>query len=116
MSSRTASSGATSCASRCSPRSSPPTSRRSLARSTTCSIGCNTRAVEMRDGLVAVVKRECPTCELVAPVLAQLHAEVPLTIYSQDDPAFPGGLGAHDDRELDVSFALHIDTVPTLVR
>ncbi len=66
------------------------------------------------DGLVAVVKRACPTCELVAPVLAQLSSRV--TIYSQDDPTFPDGLGVHDDRDLDVSFALDIDTVPTLLR
>jgi hypothetical protein len=66
------------------------------------------------DGLVAVVKRECPTCTLVAPVLAQL-GEL-LTVYSQDDPSFPDGANAHDDRSLDVSFALDIDTVPTLLR
>src|SRR6478609_1398923 len=64
------------------------------------------------DGLVAVVKRACPTCELVAPVLGQLDG---VTIYSQDDPSFPDGLDAHDDRNLDVSFALDIDTVPTLL-
>jgi hypothetical protein len=66
------------------------------------------------DGLVAVVKRACPTCELVAPVLAQLRDQ--LTIYSQDDPTFPDGIGARDDTALDVSFALDIDTVPTLLR
>jgi hypothetical protein len=66
----------------------------------------------VRDGLIAVVKRSCPTCELVAPVLAQLDG---ITIYSQDDPTFPDGLGAHDDRELEISFALDIDTVPTLL-
>src|SRR5689334_12983508 len=64
------------------------------------------------DGLVAVVKRACPTCELVAPVLAQLDG---VTIYSQDDPTFPDGLGAHDDRDLEISFELDIDTVPTLL-
>jgi hypothetical protein len=66
------------------------------------------------DGLVAVVKRACPTCELVAPVLAQLGDRV--TVYSQDDPSFPEGVKAHDDTGLDVSFALDIDTVPTLLR
>ncbi len=66
------------------------------------------------DGLVAVVKRACPTCELVAPVLAQLRDQ--LTIYSQDDPTFPEGLGARDDTALDVSFALDVDTVPALIR
>ncbi|MGQ0825553.1 MAG: thioredoxin family protein [Actinomycetota bacterium] len=71
----------------------------------------------IQTGFVAVVKRECPTCELVAPVLAELaeHSE-PLTIFSQDDPAFPAGLVVTDDRDLDVSFALAINTVPTLLR
>jgi hypothetical protein len=69
--------------------------------------------VALTDGLVAVVKRSCPTCELVAPVLAQLDS---IEIYSQDDPSFPDGIGAHDDRDLETSFALGIDTVPTLLR
>ncbi len=44
------------------------------------------------EGLVAVVKRDCPTCVLVAPVLEQLSAgDQPLTVYSQDDPSFPEG-------------------------
>jgi hypothetical protein len=71
------------------------------------------------DGLVAVVKRDCPTCALVAPVLAELRdrAGVTLTIYSQDDPTFPEAAGgAVDDRDLEVSFALGLDTVPTLLR
>jgi len=66
------------------------------------------------DGLVAVVKRSCPTCELVAPVLVELGDRI--TLYSQDDPSFPAGRGALDDSSLDVSFALEIDTVPTVVR
>ena len=71
------------------------------------------------DGLVAIVKRDCPTCELVAPVLAELRTSFPgaVTVYSQDDPSFPEVVGgAIDDRELDVSFALELDTVPTLIR
>ena len=68
------------------------------------------------EGLVAVVKRDCPTCTLVAPVLAQLQATgVSLTIFSQDDPSFPEGLGPRDDRELTVSWHYDIDTVPTLL-
>ncbi len=78
-------------------------------------------AVETRlpDGLVAIVKRECPTCTLVAPVLAELRAKHPgpVTIYSQDDPSFPETTGgAIDDRDLEVSFSLELDTVPTLLR
>jgi len=69
------------------------------------------------DGLVAVVKRDCPTCVLVAPVLAQLADAVELTVFSQDDPTFPETLGgAVDDRDLAVSWHLDLDTVPTLLR
>jgi hypothetical protein len=65
---------------------------------------------------VAVVKRECPTCTLVEPVLRQLAAAGPLTVYSQDDPGFPRGLPVEDDRELEISWRLGIETVPTLLR
>ena len=41
------------------------------------------------DGLVAVVKRDCPTCVLVAPVLADLAARTDLVVLTQDDPTFP---------------------------
>ena len=69
------------------------------------------------EGIVAVVKADCPTCRLVTPVLAELReAGVGLTVYTQDDPAFPPGLDAVDDTELDVSVALDLDTVPTLIR
>jgi hypothetical protein len=68
------------------------------------------------DGLVAVVKRDCPTCTLVVPVLRDLATRSALRVYSQDDPTFPEGIGVADDTSLDVSFALEIDTVPTLLR
>jgi hypothetical protein len=70
------------------------------------------------DGLVAVVKRSCPTCVLVEPVLAQLAGSgLPLTVYSQDDPTFPAGVPAvHDDRDLTVSWHHHVETVPTLIQ
>ena len=52
------------------------------------------------DGLVAVVKRDCPTCQLVAPVLAELaDGDVPLTVYSQDDPTFPDAVKVIDDTD-----------------
>src|SRR5918911_3871964 len=74
-------------------------------------------AQPVADGLVAVVKRDCPTCRLVAPVLAQLKAAgVPLTVYSQDDPAFPEGLAPVDDTALAVSYRLEIEAVPMLLR
>jgi hypothetical protein len=69
------------------------------------------------NGLVAVVKRDCPTCRLVAPVLTQVaEAGMPLTVYSQDDPSFPSGLDVVDDTKLEMSFTLDLDTVPTLLR
>ncbi len=70
----------------------------------------------MADGtrLVAVVKRDCPTCVLVVPALMALRAAAPLTVYSQDDPAFPEALGgALDDTGLEQSWRLNVETVPT---
>ena len=69
------------------------------------------------DGWVAVVKEDCPTCRLVVPVLRQMRdAGVPLTVVSQDEPAFPEGAGAVDDRELAISWRLGVEAVPTLFR
>jgi hypothetical protein len=73
----------------------------------------------LRDGLVAVVKRDCPTCLTIEPVLGQLSEALGdhLTVYSQDDPSFPAGVPAvMDDRSLDVSWHLDLSTVPTLLR
>lgn len=75
--------------------------------------------MELREGLIAVVKRDCPTCALVAPVLATLAGEggPGLTVWSQDDPTFPEGVGGVvDDTDLERSWHLGVDTVPTLVR
>ena len=68
------------------------------------------------DGLVAVVKRECPTCALVVPVLQQIASTKNLFVATQDDPAFPPGVDAVDDTSLDLSYELDIETVPTLLR
>ncbi len=65
-------------------------------------------------GLVAVVKRDCPTCVLTAPVLAQIPG---VTVYSQDDPGFPENVASRIyDGELDTSHRLRIEIVPTLIR
>jgi hypothetical protein len=69
------------------------------------------------DGLIAVVKRDCPTCVLAAPVLSALETRGGLTIYTQDDPAFPEEVKERvDDRGLNVSHRLGIEIVPTLIR
>jgi len=67
-------------------------------------------------GLVAFVKRDCPTCQLVAPVLRQISKVVPLTVFSQDDPGFPEGVETRDDTELAQSWHRGIESVPTLIR
>ena len=72
--------------------------------------------MQLPDGWVVVVKRDCPTCVVVEPVLQQLAAAGPLTVVSQDDPGFPTGVAVLDDRELEVSWRLQIETVPTLLR
>ena len=64
--------------------------------------------MRLPDGLVAVVKRDCPTCVLVEPVLRELGAAV----WCQDDATWFGG----DDTELELSYRLGIETVPTLLR
>ena len=72
----------------------------------------------MNEGFVLVAKRDCPTCELVQPVVRELVAGTrSIAVYSQDDPTFPEGVaGVRDDRALEVSFRLAIETVPTLIR
>ena len=67
-------------------------------------------------GVVAFVKRDCPTCELVVPVLAEIAKRSKLTIFSQDDPAFPEGLDAQDETGLALSWHHGIEAVPTLLR
>ena len=53
------------------------------------------------DGIVAIVKADCPTCTLVRPVLTQLKAHV----VSEDT-----------DEGLDIAYELGVETVPTLLR
>lgn len=67
-------------------------------------------------GVVAFVKRDCPTCELVAPVLSELAKSLDLTVYTQDDPEFPEGVSRVDDTDLSVSWHHEIEAVPTLLR
>ena len=77
---------------------------------------------DLPDGFVAVVKRDCPTCTLVAPLLVDLtdvlgRGPDSFTVVSQDDPSFPDHLASIvDDSDLDLSYRLGIETVPTLLR
>ncbi|MDJ0786118.1 MAG: thioredoxin family protein [Myxococcota bacterium] len=75
-----------------------------------------TAAPPLPDGLVAFVKRDCPTCELVVPVLQQLASAGELHVFTQDDPGFPPGLEPTDDTALAMSWHHDVEAVPTLVR
>lgn len=69
------------------------------------------------DGLAIIVKRDCPTCVMVEPVLQQLAKAGAVTIISEDDPTFPSGAGAVvDGRDLKASWDLKLEAVPTVVR
>ncbi|MBW2393497.1 MAG: thioredoxin family protein [Deltaproteobacteria bacterium] len=68
------------------------------------------------DGLVVFLKRDCPTCEFVIPVLKELAARPGLTLFTQDDPTFPEGMGAEDETDLARSWHHAIEAVPTLLR
>jgi hypothetical protein len=70
------------------------------------------------DGFVIVAKRDCPTCELVVPVMREIADKAGrLTVLTQDDPHFPPNLpNVVDDTDLERSWHLHIESVPTLLR
>ncbi len=63
------------------------------------------------------VKASCPTCQAVVPALERIRAAgVPLTLFSQEGPDFPPGLGPEDDSELRTSYEHRVEVVPTLLR
>ena len=70
------------------------------------------------DGLVAFVKRACPTCALIEPVMQRAAAAMPgFQVVTQDDPGFPARVTNRvDDRELDHSWLNRIEATPTLLR
>ena len=73
-------------------------------------------APQLGDGWHAVVKRDCPTCVVVAPVVRLLAHEDGLQAWSQDDASFPDDMAVQSDESLAVSWHYDIDTVPTLLR
>lgn len=65
-----------------------------------------------------VVKKACPTCELILPVIQQLAHRLNLQVYVQDDPHFLESLddiNSTDDSSLEYSFHNKIEIVPTLI-
>lgn len=67
-------------------------------------------------GFLLIVKKDCHTCQLIEAAIADLQQSRALYVISQDDPHFPAGVqDVQDDRELELSYGLNIDTVPTLI-
>lgn len=68
-------------------------------------------------GYIAVVKRDCATCRLLQPVFQDLKGRLALQVFSQDDPTFPESIDdVIDERELELSYRLGIEIVPTLIQ
>jgi len=69
------------------------------------------------DGLVAFVKRACPTCSMIAPQMQEAaKARADFQVVTQDDVTFPAGVANRvDDRELDHSYLNNIEATPTLI-
>ena len=74
--------------------------------------GAPSQRPSLPDGLVVIVKEECATCQMIAPLLAEFEA----TIYTQDKAAFPPGTDHVHDADLSISWHHDIETVPTLIR
>lgn len=72
-------------------------------------------APPLPEGLVAVVKQECETCQVIVPVLQRLVTTCDMTVYVQDDRDFPPWIDTVHDEDLAVSWHHQIDTVPTLI-
>jgi hypothetical protein len=74
--------------------------------------------INSQSDYIVVLKKDCPTCVLVVPVIAELEAAgCSLQIWSQDDPGFPANAtSVGDDRNLQQSWRLEIETVPTVIR
>lgn len=66
-----------------------------------------------------VVKKDCPTCALIEPVIHSLanNETLSLKVYVQDDPSFPADIDdVIDDSSLEYSYQREIEVVPTLIR
>ena len=69
------------------------------------------------DGLVIFAKKECPTCNLVQPVVQELAKRGrSVIVFAQDDTSFMDGLIVENDTSLKQSFLHNIEAVPTFIR
>jgi len=77
-----------------------------------------TSATAGKADYVLVLKQDCPTCALIEPVVGELEAAgFNLTIYCQDSTDFPRcDTPVADDRQLEQSWRLGIEIVPTVIK
>ncbi|MCB0994758.1 MAG: thioredoxin family protein, partial [Acidimicrobiales bacterium] len=69
------------------------------------------------DGLVVVLRSDCPTCSMVGDVVQSLaQARHDVTIVAQDQLDLPAGVEVIDDTSLELSWSHDVETVPTLLR
>ncbi len=69
-----------------------------------------------KDMILAVVKNDCPTCQLLIPTLESLGKAGKLTVVLQDEMDFPYEADwVVDDSELEISWNLDLEFVPTLL-
>lgn len=75
-------------------------------------------AALISDGLIAFVKRACPTCSMIEPQMREVaKVRGDFQVVTQDDATFPSGVAnLIDDRELDHSYVNQIEATPTLIR
>ncbi len=74
-------------------------------------------APRLSDGWNLIVKKDCPTCVTIEPVIGELIARgVELQVFTQDDASFPSIAGVVDDTSLAVSWHHKVETVPTLIK
>lgn len=72
----------------------------------------------LQDGLVVFVKRACPTCAMIEPLMREAaSARADFQVVTQDSADFPAGVANRvHDRELDHSWLNNIEATPTLIR
>jgi thiol-disulfide isomerase/thioredoxin len=76
-----------------------------------------TLSATVRDGFLIFAKKECPTCNLVRPVVRELAQRAgSVVVFAQDDRSFMDELAVEDDTSLMQSFMHGIEAVPTLIR
>ena len=75
-------------------------------------------AALISDGLIAFVKRACPTCSMIEPQMREVaKVRGDCQVVTQDEATFPSGVAnLIDDRALDHSYVNQIDATPTLIR